>query len=273
MNELQTINDVAITVKEHKGVRIVTFKDIDAVHGRPDGTARKRFNDNREHFIEGEDFFVLNQPSEIRTLGIQRPQGGTPENVTLITESGYLMLVKSFTDDLAWEVQRELVKGYFRVKKSLSGAEQLLAQAQYLVEQERRLAAVENRQDELTLQVQHNSDAMDKVTAAYTAPLASGETWQESANRTVNSLVEQYGLNHQNFRRDIYAELEFTAGVDLQQRVTRLQSRMKANGATVTQCRAASKLTVIAQDKKLRAIFDSILRRRALKLSAEREIV
>lgn len=97
MNELQTINDVAITVKEHKGVRVVTFKDIDAVHGRPDGTARKRFNDNREHFIEGEDFFVLNQPSEIRTLGIQRPQGGTPESVTLITESGYLMLVKSFT--------------------------------------------------------------------------------------------------------------------------------------------------------------------------------
>lgn len=28
MNELQTINDVAITVKEHKGVRVVTFKDI-----------------------------------------------------------------------------------------------------------------------------------------------------------------------------------------------------------------------------------------------------
>ena len=26
----------------------------------------------------------------------------------LITETGYLMLVKSFTDDLAWSVQREL---------------------------------------------------------------------------------------------------------------------------------------------------------------------
>ena len=268
MNELQTINDVAITVKEHKGVRVVTFKDIDAVHGRPDGTARRNFNTNKSHLIEGEDYFVRNSYEAQNEFGIAAPNG-----LTLITESGYLMLVKSFTDDLAWEVQRELVKGYFRVKKSLSGAEQLLAQAQYLVEQERRLSAVENRQDELILQVQHNSDAMDKVTAAYTAPLASGETWQESANRTVNSLVEQYGLNHQNFRRDIYAELEFTAGVDLQQRVTRLQSRMKANGATVTQCRAASKLTVIAQDKKLRAIFDGILRRRALKLSAAREIV
>nr|DAU55882.1 MAG TPA: hypothetical protein [Caudoviricetes sp.] len=30
---------------------------------------------------------------EIRTLGLERPQGGTPESMTLITESGYLMLV------------------------------------------------------------------------------------------------------------------------------------------------------------------------------------
>ncbi len=38
-------------------------------------------------------------------------KGGNPNNlVTLITETGYLMLVKSFTDDLAWKVQRELVK-------------------------------------------------------------------------------------------------------------------------------------------------------------------
>lgn len=32
----------------------------------------------------------------------------------LLTESGYLTLVKSLTDDLAWKVQRDLVKGYFQ---------------------------------------------------------------------------------------------------------------------------------------------------------------
>lgn len=32
-------------------------------------------------------------------------------------ESGYLMIVKSFTDDLAWSVQRELVKTYFRARQ------------------------------------------------------------------------------------------------------------------------------------------------------------
>lgn len=272
MNELTTINNTQVLVKEFSGQRVVTFKEIDAVHGRPDGTARKRFNDNREHFIEGEDFFVLNQPSEIRTLGIQRPQGGTPESVTLITESGYLMLVKSFTDDLAWKVQRQLVKEYFRAKSTqsqpLTPAQQLLAQASLLVEQEQRISAMETRQDELALKVQRNSDTMDKVTAAYVAPISSGDNWQESANHTINALVEHFCLNHQMFRRELYEELERESGCDLQQRLTRLKNRMKAAGATVTQCRAVTKLTIISQDKKLRSIFIGILRRRTLEFTA-----
>ena len=117
--EIEKINNTELSVKVYQGQRVVTFKDIDTVHERPEGTARKRFNDNKKHFIEGEDFYTLDQPSEIRTLGIERPQGGTPDKVLLVTESGYLMLVKSFTDDLAWDVQRQLVKSYFRKKQPL----------------------------------------------------------------------------------------------------------------------------------------------------------
>lgn len=74
MNELTIINNTQVLVKEFSGQRVVTFKDIDAVHGRPDETASRNFRSNREHFIEGEDFFMLDQPDEIRSLGIQRPQ-------------------------------------------------------------------------------------------------------------------------------------------------------------------------------------------------------
>ena len=95
MSNIIKINNHDVLEKVYNSQRVVTFKDIDMVHERADGTARKRFNDNKKHFIEGADFFVLNQPSEIRTLGIERPQGGVPEKVTLVTESGYLMLVKS----------------------------------------------------------------------------------------------------------------------------------------------------------------------------------
>ena len=112
-----TINQSEVSIKEWQGNRVVTFKDIDLVHGRPDGTARKRFNDNKERFIENVDYFMIkrsdNQMSEKRTLGFEVPNRG----LTLITESGYLMLVKSFTDDLAWDVQRQLVNLYFRVQQ------------------------------------------------------------------------------------------------------------------------------------------------------------
>ena len=263
MQELTTINNAEILVKEFSSQRVVTFKEIDAVHGRPDGTARKRFNDNREHFIEGEDYFVRNSDEAKNEFGITAPNG-----LTLITESGYLMLVKSFTDDLAWKVQRELVKGYFRANSSDPQFSTLSPQLQALINIEMRQHEQERQMDELDLKVQHNSDTMDKVTAAYVAPISSGDNWQESANHTINALVEHFCLNHQMFRRELYEELERESGCDLQQHLTRLKNRMKAAGATVTQCRAVTKLTIISQDKKLRSIFIGILRRRTLEFTA-----
>lgn len=123
MNELQTqtitdcviISTMPLAIKEYNNRRVVTFKDIDTLHQRPKGTARKRFNDNKSRFIEGEDYFKV-CASEFRTRKIANIPSKAQEDITLITESGYLMLVKSLTDDLAWKVQRELVNTYFRAK-------------------------------------------------------------------------------------------------------------------------------------------------------------
>lgn len=116
MNQMIKIQNQEIQVKEFSGQRVITFKDIDLVHERPDGTASRNFRVNRKHFVENEDYFNITphkfQRDEIRQLGIASPKGGY-----LITESGYLMLVKSFTDDIAWAVQRQLVNCYFKVKE------------------------------------------------------------------------------------------------------------------------------------------------------------
>lgn len=107
-----SIGNTNVAIKEYKGQRVVTFKDIDTVHGRPDGTARRNFNRNKEHFIEGEDFFVRNSYEAKKEYNATAPNG-----LILLTESGYLMLAKSFTDKVAWDVQRALVKSYFRAKQ------------------------------------------------------------------------------------------------------------------------------------------------------------
>ncbi|WP_336764160.1 phage antirepressor KilAC domain-containing protein [Asaia sp. VD9] len=107
MTEIMICNQ-PVSVLEYAGQRVVTLAMVDAVHQRPEGTARKRFNDNKTRFVEGEDYFVRNS-DEARELGFTAPKG-----LVLITESGYPMLAKSFKDDLAWQVQRQLVNGYFR---------------------------------------------------------------------------------------------------------------------------------------------------------------
>lgn len=112
MQNAITVNNQQLSIKEYQGKRVVTFKDIDMVHKRPEGTAKRNFNSNKTHLIEGEDYYKL-QKYEIRTFGINSPRGGI-----VVTESGYLMLVKSFTDDLAWTVQRQLVNTYFKQQQS-----------------------------------------------------------------------------------------------------------------------------------------------------------
>lgn len=109
MPSLVKIGGAEVAVKEYRGQRVVTFKDIDQCHGRPEGTARRNFNTNKQHLIKGTDYFVRNSYEAQKEYGITAPNG-----LTLITESGYLMLVKSFTDDLAWDIQRQLVNSYFR---------------------------------------------------------------------------------------------------------------------------------------------------------------
>lgn len=142
MNNLIKIGNQEITTKEFKGKRVVTFKDIDLVHERPGGTARKRFNDNQKRFVENEDFYFVKpkdvETSEIRTSEINN--AGT----YLITEQGYLMLVKSFTDDLAWDVQRQLVNTYFKIQKPLSALEQLQLTQQAILEVNLKVDDVKN---------------------------------------------------------------------------------------------------------------------------------
>lgn len=101
-----------LEVKEWQGQRVITFKDVDQVHRRKDGVARRNFANNRKHFIANVDYFLLKRDESPmgKFYSLEIP----PKGLTLLTESGYLMLAKSLTDDLAWDVQRALVNNYFR---------------------------------------------------------------------------------------------------------------------------------------------------------------
>lgn len=55
-----TINNHAVNEVECKGQRVITFKMMDELHERPEGTARRNFNTNKPHLTEEKDYFVRN---------------------------------------------------------------------------------------------------------------------------------------------------------------------------------------------------------------------
>ena len=123
-NKLVKINNVELGIKEYKKERVVTTWDIGRVHKREVGEINKIFNRNKDRFILEEDYFSLT-PKEFseRFKTIQDFIPNNVKEIPLFTESGYLMLVKTFTDDLSWEIQRQLVKGYFKLKELKSSVD------------------------------------------------------------------------------------------------------------------------------------------------------
>lgn len=116
MTELVNVEGTELAVREWNGQRVVTFRDIDNAHGVKPGSAKRNFIRNKRHFIENEDYFIATRDSlksvNLTPLNVDVPTRG----ITLITEMGYLMLAKSFTDDKSWNVQRTLVNAYFMLK-------------------------------------------------------------------------------------------------------------------------------------------------------------
>ena len=123
-NKLVKINNVELGIKEYKKERVITAWDIGKVHNREVKRINEIFKNNIDKFILNEDYFFLT-PNEF-SGSFKTAQDFIPNNVKeipLFTESGYLMLVKTFTDDLSWDIQRQLVKGYFKLKELKSSVD------------------------------------------------------------------------------------------------------------------------------------------------------
>lgn len=117
MNDLSNIDIPKIKIWNDQ--RVVTFRDIDEVHQRPEGTAKKAFSRNRKRFIRGVDYFIVTRSEIQKSVKDTLEYFGDIPNrgITVLTETGYLMVVKPFTDDLSWKVQRRLVSSYFNCRK------------------------------------------------------------------------------------------------------------------------------------------------------------
>lgn len=253
------------------------MKDLITINnnGQPVASSRdiaEHFEKRHDHVVRDIDAFSKDVPNFGEMFfSVEIPDSyGRPQRAYLMNRDGFSLLVMGFTGKSALEWKLKYIDAFNRMEAQiknpqLSPAEQLLAQAQLMVEQERRLKALENR-------AERTEQTMQKTLDIFSAPAVSPDDWTSAMNHQINTLVEQYGGNHRKFRSDRYAELESETGVDLKCRQTRLRNRMRKNGATETECKQVSILQVISRDRKLRPAFEAIIRRKAASLISDAQM-
>lgn len=192
MSELMEVIGIKFQTKMWNGQRVVTFNDIDSVHGKATGTAKARFYKHKDRFVENEDFFIV-KPSDVlrytkNTLGIDSvPNRG----IILLTESGYLMTVKTYDDDLAWKVQRKLVNSYFRLQEVAS-------QSSEVIELQKDLTTVFVQVNNMESMLEEQSELLYSVMDSMTISTRQQEKILKTARNRVNSLLG--GAHSEDYR-------------------------------------------------------------------------
>lgn len=205
---------------------------------------------------------------------------GRKQSATAVNESGLYTLLwamqpqkannNGVSDAYPIEVQERIVKlrefkqwithdvlpsirktgGY--QQKPMTQLEIIAAQAQALVDHERRMNAIEETTKAL-------DEKIDAAADAFMAPSFSVETWRAETKASISAIVESEKLSYGIYTGELYKKLENVAGCNLADRQTRMKNRMRKEGATASQCSMVTKLYIISLDQKLRAIFDHIM--------------
>ncbi|TDO92298.1 ORF6N domain-containing protein [Halanaerobium saccharolyticum] len=257
MGKVININNHDLKVKRFNDERIITFREIDTVHERVSGTAGRNFRDNKEYFIEGEDYFEL-KGTDAYNFATTYNIGTNPSkvrNLILITESGYLLIVKTLQDDLAWEVQRKLIKNYFRAKE-------IVQQPKNEFDLMRRMI------DQIESAKKEASEAKELAENIKDTIIQTDEDWRRWVNKQVNKIGYERGGEYQKVRRMSYAMLENRGHCRLEVRLNNLKERLREAGATETRINDANKLDVIGDDPRLREIYKTIIKEMSIKYSA-----
>lgn len=145
-------------------------------------------------------------------------------------------------------------------------AELIAAQAQLLVDMERKLEAVTERVEtaesvaiEAGAKAEQAVQKLDTAIKVYSKP--DKDHWVEDMTTALRDLAETNHWPDARFRGKLYKELELSAHKDINARLKRLRERKRQAGMTYKETMALNKLDAIAASKELRLIFEGIVKK------------
>lgn len=157
-----TVVDLSVPVIEFNSERVLTLDLVDNLHRAAPNSTFRIFHQNQSKLVRNKHYYVASPTDQAFTASYGRPI--PPDGLILITQRGYSMLVKAFTDDFSWQVQEQLADAYFDAQRVLSPAEQLVNHANLLVQHDQRLNKLE--QDHLST-TKHLLDTRQEVKEAH----------------------------------------------------------------------------------------------------------
>ena len=178
---------------------------------------------------------------------------GRPKNMVFVNEGNlYRAIFQSrkpeaerFTDWVTSEVLPSIRKTGGYTAKPMTLTENVAAQAQILLEQEKRLTRIEQR--------------VETALTAIARP--GGDTWVEDMKAAIAGYCKASGLMDTAGRGRLYEMLDREARCDTNARLRCLRQRRKEAGDRYKDYMALTKLDAIALDKKLRVAFEGIVAR------------
>ncbi len=203
--------------------------------------------------IKGAKDVVKRLDDDERGLTPIEDSAGRHQETTIINESGLYSVImrsdkpeaKPFRKWVTSEVLPAIRKTGGYQAKPMSIAENLAAQAQLLVDQEKRIARIEQR--------------VDRALTAIARPQA--DSWVEDMKNSIRAYCEATGLTDAAGRGRLYAALDREARCSTDRRLSKLRERKKAAGERRKDYMALTKLDAIAADKQLRVAFEGIVAR------------
>ena len=184
--------------------------------------------------------------------------GGKQETI-IVNEPGLYNVIlrsdkpeaKDFKRWVTHEVLPSIRRTGVYASPAMTPAQLLAAQAQMLVDMERRMNEMQDQAHVLEMKV-------DNAIKALSRP--AQDHWKADIDAAIKTLCEDQRLSVTATKGRMYAELEQVAVCNVNARLNRLRERKKKTGMKYRDAMELTKLDAISEDKKLRAIFESVVR-------------
>lgn len=243
-----------LKIIQHRGIRVLTTQQLADAYKTDSQVITNNFNRNKDRYLENKHF-ICSIGDELRHFKTENQNDLSLKGVSklyLWTEKGAFLHAKSLNTDVAWEVYDRLVDSYFNQPKvpvtimppTPNPIQELSPQLQLLISMELKLKE------------------QDAKFTALEAMISAGaeQDFNMWVINSIKKIAESGSFEGNQFRyqtvwSESYKRLTDKARCNLDTLLKNAKKRAEENGATKTQVKNISKLSVISNDKRLKELY------------------